>query len=112
MKKLYLINKASLIITLVLYLTLYLGLYAQIVLGALQVISALIIFLFWKKFSKKTKKQLYIYWSIVIIYGLFWLIEWHITNNAFFIIIGIIVIPMFIAIYFVVILKSIKNYIS
>ena len=66
-----------------LYITIFLGLYSQIVLGALQLISALILFLYWNKFSNKTKKQLTVYWCLSILYGLGWLIEWDIINDGF-----------------------------
>ncbi|WCO00987.1 hypothetical protein [Psychroserpens ponticola] len=110
MKKLYLINKVSLIITFVLYLTIFLGMYAQMVLGALQIISALILFFFWKQLSKNSKEKLYIYWTIVTIYGLCWLMDWKGYNEYFTIVFGIMIVPMSIATYFVYILKSIKNY--
>ncbi|WP_033959248.1 hypothetical protein [Psychroserpens jangbogonensis] len=112
MKIIYLINKIALIITLALYLTIVFGLYAQIVLGAIQVICALTLFLFWKKFSNKTREQLYIYWTVVISYGLCWLIDWTNFNDSFTFIFGIIIVPMSIAIYFVYILRSTTNYIS
>lgn len=110
MKKIYIINKIALIITLVLYVTIVLGLYAQIVLGTIQVVSALILFFFWKQFSKKTKEQLYIYWTIVIAYGICWLNDLKSLNEDFVLIFGVMIIPMSIAIYFVHILRSTKNY--
>lgn len=109
MKNLYYLNKFVLITTLVFYLTIFLGLYAQIALGAVQLLSALILFLYWKVFSKKTKKQLYIYWLIVALYGVLCLFDWKNINNGFIIILGFIVIPMLIAGYFFYIINSVKN---
>ena len=109
MKGVYLLNKVILIITLVLYLTLYLGMYSQIVLGLIQVLSAIFLFTYWKKFSSITKKQLSFYWILTILYGLCWLLDWQNTHNTYVIIFGIIVLPMSIAGYFFYILNSIKN---
>ncbi|WP_296386269.1 hypothetical protein, partial [Winogradskyella sp.] len=91
------------------YLTIVLGLYSQIVLGVIQVLSALVLFTYWKKFSSKTKEQLYIYWSITIIYGLCWLFDWRNFDSSFIIIFGVMVLPMCIAGYFLYIINSIKS---
>ncbi len=109
MKILYKINKVTLILTLVLYLTLYLGLYAQIALGCIQIISALILFLFWNKIPNKSKKHLKIYWTTVITYGMMWLIDWDTSDKLFFMIFSVIILPMSIAGYFFYILNSLKK---
>ena len=109
MKIIYQLNKGVLILTLVLYLTLILGLYAQMVLGTIQLLSALFLFLRWNIFSIQTKKQLTIYWVIVILYGTCWLFEWTFINELALLIIGIIIIPLSIAGYFLYILNTIKN---
>lgn len=106
MTNLYKFNKIILIITLILYLTLILGLYAQIVLGAVQLLSAISITFLWEKFENRNKKQLMIYWFVVIIYGIGWLIEINLNDFWWS---GIIIIPMSIAIYFVWILNNLKN---
>ncbi|MFC0604740.1 hypothetical protein [Winogradskyella pulchriflava] len=106
MTNLYKFNKIILIITLILYLTLILGLYAQIVLGAVQLLSAISITFLWEKFENRNKKQLMIYWFVVIIYGIGWLIEINLNDFWW---LGIIIIPMSIAIYFVWILNNLKN---
>ncbi|MGV6830846.1 MAG: hypothetical protein ACWA5P_04675 [bacterium] len=109
MKLLYNINKYALVITLVLYLTIFLGLYAQIVLGIIQVLTSLILILAWKEIDKNLRKQLIIYWSISVLYGLFWNLDWHQSNNTFLVISSLMVFPMSIAIYFFYILNSIKK---
>lgn len=106
MTNLYKFNKIILIITLILYLTLILGLYAQIVLGAVQLLSAISITFLWERFENRNKKQLMIYWFVVIIYGIGWLIEINLNDFWW---LGIIIIPMSIAIYFVWILNNLKN---
>ncbi|WP_456440481.1 hypothetical protein [Psychroserpens sp.] len=111
MKKIYNINKFAIIITLALYLTLVFGLYAQIVLGAIQVISSLLLILFWKKLSKKSKVKLFIYWTLVSVYGICWHSDWNIFSQEIIIVFGIIIIPMSIAGYFYYILKETKTYI-
>lgn len=112
MKLIYQINKVVLIITYLLYLTIFFGLYAQMALGAIQIIYALLLFFYWKKLSNKTKNQLYIYWAIVIVYGLCWLLDWKDFNDTFYLIFGMMVVPMAIATYFVYLLKVSKNEMS
>jgi hypothetical protein len=109
MKGLYNLNKGVLIITLLLYLTIYYGLYSQIVLGIIQVLSALALFNYWKKFSTQTKKQLFIYWTITILYGCGWQMNWINSSDTFLVILKIIILPMSIAFYFFYILNSVKN---
>jgi hypothetical protein len=107
MKKLYQLNKIALVITAILYLTIIFGLYAQIVLGGLQLLSALIISFFWGKINTKQKKHLLIYWAIVLIYGIGWYLKIEINNLWW--ILGIIIIPMSVATYFVWILSNLKR---
>lgn len=107
MKYIYYTNKIILITTLVLYLTYYLGLYAQIVLGIVQVISALLLLFQWELFTKKIKIKLFYYYSLVIIYGFCWFLDWTLSDNDVFIILVVMIIPMSIAIYFFSILYKI-----
>ena len=109
MKIIYYINKFALTITLVLYLTVFYGLFAQIALGAIQLLSALILFIYWKKFDSSTKKRIKYYWVAVIIYGLLWLLDWTFVNELLVLIIGVILFPMLIASYFINTLNYIKN---
>ncbi len=106
MKLLYQFNKICLIINLILYLTFFFGLYAQIVLGGIQVISAIGLFFIWKKFKDNHKKQFLIYWILVSLYGIAWLSEIQLNDFWW---LSIIVIPMSIAIYFVWLLNNLKN---
>ncbi len=107
MRKLYEFNKIILIITALLYLIIILGLYAQIVLGAIQLLSALSVTFLWHTLDKRSKKHLSIYWLIVSLYGLGWLLQIELNNYSWWI--CIIIIPMTIAIYFVWILSNLKN---
>ena len=107
MKKLYQLNKIVLIITAILYLTIILGLNAQIVLGVIQLLSALSISLIWNKFNFRHKKHLLIYWTIVIIYGIGWYLNIEINDQWWIIV--MIIIPMSIATYFVWILSNLKK---
>ncbi|WP_047545243.1 hypothetical protein [Psychroserpens sp. Hel_I_66] len=112
MNALYNINKVLFIITLVLYLTVVFGMVSQVILGGFQIITALILFLSWKKLSAKTKKKLSLYWIIIIIYGIcwiFWLHKWDSFNEILITIITIMVIPMSIAGYFIYIIDPIKH---
>jgi len=111
MKNLYNINKFALIITLVLYLTIYLGMYAQIVLGALQVISSILLLFYWERIPNNLQKKTYLYWFTITVYGLCWLLKWNIhgTFQAVLIITGLFVLPMLIAIFFLLLLGRIKS---
>ncbi|WP_299127261.1 hypothetical protein [uncultured Winogradskyella sp.] len=106
MTKLYQFNKISLIITGVLYLTIVLGLYAQVVLGGIQIISAIGLAFFWNKFNSKHKRQFALYWILVLTYGFGWYLKIDLNDLWWF---GIILIPMSIAIYFVWFLNNIKT---
>ncbi|WP_282044202.1 hypothetical protein [Winogradskyella flava] len=107
MKVLYQFNKIVLIITLILYVTIFLGLYAQIVLGGIQILSAIGITFLWNRFENKYKKQLLIYWLVTLSYGIGWLLEIDLNDSWW--ILAIIIIPMSIAIYFVWLLSNLKN---
>lgn len=92
-----------------LYLTVFLGLYAQILLGGFQLITALILLFFLSKFSEKQKKMLSIYWGIVLAYGLLWMTDTFSNWNDIPIVFVLIIIPLSIAVYFTVILESLKK---
>ena len=109
MKIIYYLNKFVFIITLVLYLTLVYGLFAQIILGVIQVLSAIILFSYWKKFDRSIKNKVLYYWLAITIYGILWLFNWEFLNNWSLIIFVIILFPMAIASYFFYILNSIKH---
>lgn len=106
MTKLYQFNKICLIITGILYLTIVFGLYAQIVLGGIQILSALGLAFFWNKLKSSHKKQFTLYWILVLSYGLGWYLKIDFNNYWW---IGIILIPMSIAIYFVWFLNNVKS---
>lgn len=113
MKTLKAINTGTLLITAILYITVYYGLLFQIVLGFTQVISSLIIGLKLKSMDVKNQKRLKGYWLLVLIYFLLWFFPWkeiiNTPNDTLLYIIGIILIPMSIAIYFCLILINIKT---
>ncbi|WP_452221654.1 hypothetical protein [Lacinutrix salivirga] len=109
MKYLYNTNKIILIITALLYLTLILGLYAQIVLGAVQVISSFLLLAVWSKMSNLNKQKLFMYWIITSVYGMCWLFDWQSLNSEYFWVLAIIVIPMGIAVYFQLLLNKINK---
>ena len=66
MKKLYDLNKWSIIITLLLYFTFWGGIMAQVVLGAIQILMSLYILAHFRKLSKVTK-ALFITYAIITI---------------------------------------------
>ncbi|MDT7832246.1 hypothetical protein RQM59_07630 [Flavobacteriaceae bacterium S356] len=93
-------------ITALLYLTIVYGLYAQIVLGGFQLITAFILLFLLPKLTNKQKNNLLKYWLIVVAYGLLWFTGLFSASIEFWI--GFIIIPLSIAIYFTVILESLK----
>lgn len=102
------LNRVILGITGVLYFTIFFGLYAQIVLGAFQVVTGLILLLVINKLKEKSKKTLLIYWTMVVSYFFLWSIgvfdqlgDWWVFYY--------ILIPLGIATYFTFFLESLKN---
>ncbi len=107
MKVLKGINRVLMFGTLLLYLTIYLGMLLQMVLGACQVATALILLFFWKIFKKSEKIQLIVYWMIVIFYGLAWCFGWlHQTAYKELV---LFFFPMCIAALFTVFLENINQ---
>ncbi|TYA69825.1 hypothetical protein [Seonamhaeicola marinus] len=113
MKALKIINMVILTITILLYITIYYGLYSQILLGIVQIVSSLILGLNYRKLILLNQKRLKSYWLFVAIYFSGWLLPWgRVLDNSYGIVIaviGVIFIPMALAIYFQIILMSIKK---
>lgn len=113
MKALKIINTGILIITLLLYITIYYGLYSQIILGIVQVITSLILGINYNKLDLLIQTKLKRYWVFVMLYFSCWLLPWNRiindTNGIILTAIGIVIIPMALAIYFQIILTSIKH---
>ena len=111
MKVINKINKALLIITIILDFTILFGLYAQILLGFTQLCIALYISFNYKKIEKKLKYQIINYWIYVFIYLSFFtylfLEEKSIMDNYIILITTIMILPMTIAIYFTITLNKI-----
>lgn len=66
MSKLFRINAIAIVITLVLYLTFWLGIMAQVLLGGLQIICAIVIALNYKRLSPQVK-VLFLTYSVLTI---------------------------------------------
>lgn len=113
MKVINKINKALLIITIILDFTILFGLYAQILLGFTQLCIALYISFNYKKLEKKLKFQIINYWIYVLIYFSFFTYIFSekesILDNFIIMVTTIIIIPMIIAIYFTITLNKIVN---
>ncbi|MBG6129944.1 hypothetical protein IWQ47_001973 [Aquimarina sp. EL_43] len=76
------------------------GLFAQIFLGGIQLGIGLGFFIQWKKRSAKVKKNVLVYWGIVLLYGVLFQMETndlHMNSNRELIFLEII--PMCIAAY-------------
>ena len=108
-KIIHIINKGVFFLTLGLFITIYLGFLSELLLGAIQVVSSLFLIIFWKHFSEKIKRKLSTYWIITIVYLSMWFFDWDFLNDWMIYIIGIGLIPMGIAAYFLNILSMIRK---
>ncbi len=110
MKIIHGINAWSFGITLFLYLLMITGLLAlvaQILLGGIQVLLAIIILFYWGRLNPQNKILITSYWLITISYGLisyFFIEELDHIWPFFF-----IILPMSIAGYFVIVTYKIKT---
>lgn len=95
--------------TIILYATIFLGLMAQIVLGGFQVLSAIILVFFHKRFEPRRRKQLIIYWCFTLFYGVLWYADLKNPSNDFFEMLFYVLIPLSIAGYFTYIIESLKS---
>lgn len=102
------INKAFMMLTVVLYFTIFLGLIFQVVLGGYQVIIALVLLFYWKGFSKKIKNKLLIYWGVVLVYGICYITGFLNLTGAYWFI-SFAIVPILIALYFSLFLEDIKQ---
>lgn len=106
------LNRFIGVMTIMLYATFILGFCAQIVLGAFQIISFLILLLFLKHFSKSEKRMLLVYFLVTA----FFFLGWYLISEVFksdlnnHLEMGLmILIPMSIAVYFTYILEKLKD---
>ncbi|WP_055726141.1 hypothetical protein [Flavobacterium chungangense] len=109
MKLLLMINKIALFTTLTLLIIIYFGLLAQIVLGIIQVISAICLTIKMYYKSDYAKRHLSNYWIVTIAeLGLCYLQYYHFqTSNDAIVWSVILIFPISIAIYFYIIMKKI-----
>lgn len=113
MKTLRKINNIAFYTTLIFFITVYLGMLAQIPLGIIQVISAIILSYNVYQKSIYAKKHLTIYWILTLLeLFLFYLEHYKYQSSNDFIELSLIVFfPMAIAIYFKIIMNHItKDY--
>ena len=113
MKTLRKINNIAFYTTLIFFITVYLGMLAQIPLGIIQVISAIILSYNVYQKSSYAKKNLTIYWILTLLeLFLFYLEHYKYQSSNDFIELSLIVFfPMAIAIYFKIIMNHItKDY--
>lgn len=101
-KVLFIINALAFVITLGCYITMgeIGGLYIQIFLGWIQVSIGLGFFIRWKKHSKTIKKNVLVYWGMVLLYGALFLLvidKNHVLKDVELVFLTII--PMGIAAY-------------
>lgn len=108
-KIMYSINHVVFFLTLGLFITIYFGFLAELFLGGVQVLSSLLLIFYWNRFSKKVKEKMINYWVVTAVYLLLWLFDWNFMNELVIMIVGVGIIPMGIAAYFLKILGTIKR---
>lgn len=113
MKVIHKINKYVLILNLLLYLTLIGGAYAQLFLGPLQLILAVIVTLrYYRYLNKENKALIQKYWVMVaidfVLIGMYYLCNKE-FDSAFLTLISLFIYPMIIACYFVHVTYSIRK---
>ena len=108
-KVLHQINKGVFFLTLGLFITIYLGFLTEILLGTVQVLTSLILIFYWKQFSPNVREKLIMYWCLTGVYLLLWFIDWKFLNDWIIYIVGVGLIPMGIAVYFLNLLSVIRK---
>lgn len=114
MKALHYINSLFYGFTIIPYLTIYYfayGMYAQFLLGILQMVIALILLLYIKKFNLKVKRHFKNYWisTLGTLLILFLFSQTEKTINEALVIVFVFIIPIFIASYFIYITYLIQK---
>jgi ABC-type antimicrobial peptide transport system permease subunit len=110
MKALLAINQIAFYTTVALFITIFLGLFAQIPLGLIQLISAVMITIKYYKSSSFAEKSLNIYWIIAIIELYLLCVMYNsisASDSAALSLFAYFLFPMGIATYFLVIAKKI-----
>lgn len=105
----YIINKIWYAITVILFVTVIFGFLAEMVLGGIQVLSSLLMLIYWNQYSKKQQQRLYKYWLVVGVYFLLWLGNWEVMPFELIAVVGVGVIPMGIGFYFMMLLRDLKQ---
>ena len=109
MKTIHYINLIATSITLALYLLLFYGMMAQIVLGPLQLDLAIIISLrYYKLLDQHHQIFLLLYCLVAILALIIAAVSW--AGGGEHTIIGVFVIPMLVAYYFLYVTKRLNNY--
>ncbi|MFP9113816.1 hypothetical protein ACLI1A_07720 [Flavobacterium sp. RHBU_3] len=114
MKTIHTINSIATWATLLLYISIFFGMYAQIVLGPLQLLLAVIIsVIYYKELDQHHKKLITNYWTAAAI-ALFivfcaWATDFYTPAVA---IISLYLIPMTVACYFLYVTNKLNKYLS
>jgi hypothetical protein len=104
----YIINAVSYVITLILFATIVWGFFAEMALGGIQVLSSLLVLIYWNQYSKQQQKKLILYWVMVVVYFALWLVNWDFLPEGLILIVGVAGIPMAIGLYFTFLLSNLK----
>lgn len=113
MKAIHFINMAATYLTLALYMLIYFGMMAQIILGPLQLMLAIIISVnYYRQLDHHHQILIIYYWfasvSALIVAMLIWFGEF----NQAISIIGLFPIPMCVACYFLYVTRTLDSYLN
>lgn len=114
MKTIYIINSIATWTTILLYISIFFGMYAQIVLGPLQLILAIIIsIIYFKKVDQNHKNLMLYYWAAavfaLVMAGFAWSTDF---DNVALTLICLFIIPMSVACYFLYVTKKLNNHLK
>jgi len=113
MKAIHFINIVATYITIGLYMFIFLGMIAQIILGPLQLLLAIIITIrYYKVLDQHNQILIMYYWFLVVVSLSIAAITWSGYKNSITAIIWVIVVPMLVACYFLYVTKSLNRYMS
>lgn len=111
MKAIHFINIVATYITIGLYMFIFLGMIAQIILGPLQLLLAIIISIrYYKVLDQHNQILMMYYWFLAVVSLSIAAITWFSYQNSVTAIICIYVVPMLVACYFLYVTKSLSKY--
>jgi len=106
------VNQVSYVITWLLFITFWYGFIAEFFLGIIQIISSLLLILYWKHLSNELKRETFLYWILIALYfiGFYLVLEFNLFPESIAaIVVGVVFVPMLIGLYLLLHLSSTKK---